>query len=80
MQVAEWGIKRMKTHWNPCSLSQSYLTKSGVDQEAPCLEYIIPHEMVHLLERHHGERSAELMDHAAVATLQGEAGSSSFGP
>lgn len=27
-----------------------------------CLEYIVVHEMVHLLERHHNERFAELMD------------------
>ena len=27
-----------------------------------CLEYILVHEMVHLLERHHNERFRELMD------------------
>jgi predicted metal-dependent hydrolase len=27
-----------------------------------CLEYIVVHEMTHLLERHHGERYAKLMD------------------
>jgi len=27
-----------------------------------CLEYIVVHEMTHLLERNHGERYAKLMD------------------
>jgi len=27
-----------------------------------CLEYILVHEMVHLIERHHTERFRELMD------------------
>ncbi|MEA1926815.1 MAG: YgjP-like metallopeptidase domain-containing protein, partial [Candidatus Auribacterota bacterium] len=27
-----------------------------------CLEYILVHEMVHLLERHHNDRFKELMD------------------
>lgn len=27
-----------------------------------CLEYIMVHEMVHLLERHHNDRFTELMD------------------
>ena len=28
-----------------------------------CVEYILVHEMVHLLERHHNERFQALMDH-----------------
>lgn len=27
-----------------------------------CIEYIVVHEMVHLLERHHNERFAELLN------------------
>jgi len=27
-----------------------------------CLEYIVAHELVHLLERHHNERFMALMD------------------
>ena len=29
---------------------------------AQCLEYIVVHELVHLLERHHNDRFAALMD------------------
>ena len=28
-----------------------------------CLEYIVVHELVHLLERHHNDRFQKLMDH-----------------
>ena len=27
-----------------------------------CLEYVVVHELVHLMERHHNERFAALMD------------------
>jgi hypothetical protein len=38
----------------------------------PCLEYIVVHELVHLLERHHDERFTALMDApAAVAAGSG---------
>ena len=29
---------------------------------SPCLEYILVHEMVHLLERHHNDRFRQLVD------------------
>lgn len=28
-----------------------------------CLEYIVVHELAHLMERHHNDRFAALMDH-----------------
>jgi predicted metal-dependent hydrolase len=31
-------------------------------KQVPCLEYIVVHELVHLLERHHNERFTGLMD------------------
>jgi hypothetical protein len=39
------------------------LAQPGTGQEAEqCLEYIVVHELVHLLERHHNERFTALMD------------------
>jgi hypothetical protein len=64
VQVAEWGVKRMKTHWGTCNVEarRIWLNLELAKKPVPCLEYIIVHEMVHLLERHHGERFSALMD------------------
>ena len=64
VQVATWGVKRMKTHWGTCNVEarRIWLNLELAKKPVQCLEYIIVHEMVHLLERHHGERFAGLMD------------------
>jgi predicted metal-dependent hydrolase len=64
VKVAEWGIKRMKTRWGTCQMEarRIWLNLELAKKPAPCLEYILVHEMVHLLERHHNERFRELMD------------------
>ena len=64
VQVATWGVKRMKTHWGTCNVEarRIWLNLELAKKPVQCLEYIIAHEMVHLLERHHGERFAALMD------------------
>ena len=58
VQVAEWGVKQMKTKWGPCTIEASriWLNLELIKKPRHCLEYIIVHEMVHLLERHHNER------------------------
>jgi hypothetical protein len=62
--VAEWGVKQMKTRWGTCN-SQArriWLNLELVKKPALCLEYIVVHEMVHLLERHHNDRFTATMD------------------
>lgn len=57
-------IKKMKTRWGTCNADarRIWLNLELVKKSASCLEYILVHEMVHLLERHHNERFRELMD------------------
>ncbi|MDD3814960.1 MAG: SprT family zinc-dependent metalloprotease [Desulfocapsaceae bacterium] len=64
VQVADWGIKKMKTKWGTCNIEAGriWLNLELAKKQVRCLEYIIVHEMVHLLERHHNERFMELMD------------------
>lgn len=64
VSVAEWGIKRMKTRWETCNIAarRIWLNLELAKKPAACLEYILVHEMVHLLERHHNDRFRELMD------------------
>lgn len=64
VEVAEWGIKQMKTRWGTCNIKarRVWLNLELAKKSARCLEYILVHEMVHLLERHHNERFLELMN------------------
>ena len=50
-------VKRMKTKWEPVPLKpEGFGLILNWPKPVSCLEYIIAHEMVHLLERHHNER------------------------
>jgi predicted metal-dependent hydrolase len=64
VQVNEWEIKQMKTKWGTCRVEAKriWLNLELAKKPAPCLEYIIVHELVHLLERHHTDRFIALMD------------------
>jgi predicted metal-dependent hydrolase len=58
VKVAEWGVKQMKTKWGTCTIEvrRIWLNLELIKKPVHCLEYIIVHEMMHLLERHHNER------------------------
>lgn len=62
--AAEWRIKRMRTKWGACSIEarRIWLNLELAKKPPRCLKYIIVHELVHLLERHHGDRFTTLMD------------------
>lgn len=64
VRVSAWGVKKMKTKWGSCtpSAGRIWLNLELAKKPAPCLEYIVVHELVHLLERHHSERFTALMD------------------
>ncbi len=64
VQVAHWGVKKMKTRWGSCNpvARRIWLNLELAKKPPRCLEYILVHEMVHLLERHHNDRFRGLMD------------------
>ncbi|MBN2394575.1 MAG: M48 family metallopeptidase [Anaerolineae bacterium] len=64
VHVAEWYVKRMKTKWGTCTAEarRIWLNLELVKKPPQCLEYIVVHEMVHLLERHHNDRFVAYMD------------------
>jgi predicted metal-dependent hydrolase len=57
-------FQKMKTKWGSCNpTSRSIRLNSELAKKPPkCLEYIIVHELVHLIERHHNDRFKSLMD------------------
>lgn len=64
VRVAEWGIKKMKTRWGTCNIAarRIWINLELAKKPPACLEYIVVHEMVHLLERHHNEQFKAYMD------------------
>ncbi|MGC9456712.1 MAG: M48 family metallopeptidase [Halothiobacillaceae bacterium] len=62
--VSDCRIRRMKTRWGSCNIGAGriWLNLELAKKSPRCLEYILVHEMVHLLERHHTERFRALMD------------------
>lgn len=64
VQAAHWGIKKMKTKWGSCNTTarRIWLNLELAKKPVQCLEYIVVHELVHMLERHHNERFLLLMD------------------
>jgi len=64
VRLAEWGIKKMKTRWGSCNpiACRIWLNLELAKKPVRCLEYIIVHELAHLIERHHNERFISIMD------------------
>ncbi len=64
MTVSDWGIKQMKTKWGTCNIEQKriWLNLELAKKPSYCLEYIVVHEMIHLLERHHNDRFLACLD------------------
>ncbi len=64
VRALDWGVKRMKTKWGTCSAGAGriWINLELIKTPMPCIEYVVVHELVHLMERHHGERFQALMD------------------
>lgn len=60
----DWGVKKMKTKWGSCNIEAKriWLNLDLAKKPPECLEYIIVHELVHLLERNHNSRFVAYMD------------------
>ncbi|WP_375185898.1 M48 family metallopeptidase [Pseudoalteromonas sp.] len=58
------NIKKMKTKWGSCNIQAKriWLNLELAKKPPECMEFILAHELVHLLERHHNERFRSLMD------------------
>jgi predicted metal-dependent hydrolase len=63
VKAAEWGIKKMKTRWGSCNTRarRIWLNLSLIKKPVVCLEYVLVHELVHLLEASHNKRFYALM-------------------
>jgi len=64
MEVSDWGVKKMKTRWGTCNTKAKriWVNLELAKRDPDLLEYIVVHEMTHLLERNHTKRFYKLMD------------------
>jgi len=62
--VADCRIKKMKTRWGTCNVEarRIWLNLELAKKPTLCTEYILVHEMVHILERRHNDRFRNYMD------------------
>lgn len=62
--VNEVGIRRMRTRWGSCNVraGRIWLSLELATRSPRCVEYVVVHEMVLLLERRHDARFSGLMD------------------
>lgn len=64
VKVERFFVRRMKTKWGSCNHTTGTIRLNTELAKKPkkCLEYIVVHEMVHLLEPTHNSRFVALMD------------------
>lgn len=64
VEVNEFGVKQMKTRWGTCNTRDKriWINLELAKMSPYFLEYIVVHEMAHLLERGHGPKFKAIMD------------------
>jgi predicted metal-dependent hydrolase len=65
VQLEDWGVKTMRTKWGTCNINKKriWLNLELAKKPVECLEYIIVHELIHLLERNHNDKFVAHMNH-----------------
>jgi predicted metal-dependent hydrolase len=64
VKMNAYGIRKMKTKWGSCNTdtARTLFNLELAKKPYECLEYIVVHELVHLLVRTHNDEFKELMD------------------
>jgi predicted metal-dependent hydrolase len=64
LTASSWQTKYMTTRWGTCNqkTDKIWLNLQLAKKTPECLEYVILHELVHLVEKNHNERFVSLMD------------------
>ena len=64
LKASSWQTKYMTTRWGTCNVKTGkiWLNLQLAKKPPVCLEYVILHELVHLVEKTHGKRFVSMMD------------------
>ncbi len=59
-----WQIKKMKTRWGTCNDKKRVVLFNLELAKKPvlCIEYVVVHELVHLIERSHNDKFMKILD------------------
>jgi predicted metal-dependent hydrolase len=63
VEVKFWGIKQMKTRWGTCNHKRARVLINLELAKKPiaCVEYVVVHELLHLIEKKHSDKFVALM-------------------
>ncbi|OAN62429.1 metal-dependent hydrolase [Balneola sp. EhC07] len=64
VEISDWGIKLMKTKWGSCTVENKriWINLELAKKEYELLDYVVLHEMAHLIERTHNDRFKAVLD------------------
>ena len=64
LKCTSWQTKYMSTRWGTCNAKTGkiWLNLQLAKKPHQCLEYVILHELIHLVAKYHNERFVSLMD------------------
>ncbi len=64
VKLNDWEIHQMAARWGSCSKEKKKVIFNLQLAKKPvrCIEYVVAHEMVHLIERNHTKRFRAIMD------------------
>ena len=62
--IGSWSVRKMKTRWGTCQPKSRHITINSelIKKDSSCLEYIVIHEIMHLLEPSHNANFVSLLD------------------
>jgi len=63
VEVKKLYIRKMKTCWGSCNYTKQTLRLNSelAKRNLQCLEYVVVHEMLHIIERYHNEKFYRLL-------------------
>ncbi len=64
VELNAWGVRKMKTRWGSCNTDTGkvWLNLELAKKPPRSLEYILLHEMLHLIESRHNDRFTAVLD------------------
>lgn len=64
VKINEIRIRKMKTRWGTCNsrARRIWLNLELIKKPPSCLEYVVVHEIIHIIERNHNSRFCDLMN------------------
>lgn len=64
VSATRFAVKSMKTKWGSCNTENKTLLFNLELAKKPhsCIEYVVAHELVHLIERHHNDNFKAILD------------------